>query len=134
MAHEAKEEVEGRGRHTPPAAHARDDRKPKFQCANPDLPTLNFGASAKENKPIEFLQLMGEYMSIHFKPSICFAFWSSPPEFGPEEDEPVMPYEIPAGNPWKIVIAVWGEPAEPRIEPETKGQGEKGADHQAIWP
>jgi hypothetical protein len=96
---------EGRGRHTPPANHARHDREPKFKGVNPDLPTLNFGASAKENKPIEFLQLMGEYMSIHSKPSICFAFWSSPPDFGPEEDEPVIPNEIPAGNPGKIVIA-----------------------------
>jgi hypothetical protein len=85
--------------------HARHDREPKFKGANPYLPTLNFGASAKENKPIEFLQLMGEYMSIHFKPSICFAFWSSPPDFGPKEDEPVIPNEIPAGNPGKIVIA-----------------------------
>ena len=24
---------------------------------------------------------------------------------------------------------LWGEPAEPRIEPETKGQGGKGANH-----
>jgi hypothetical protein len=60
---------EGRGRHTPPANHARHDREPKFKGVNPDLPTLNFGASVKENKPIEFLQLMGEYiLSISSRP------------------------------------------------------------------
>ena len=95
----------GRGRHSPTAGHSRSHREPKFKGSNPELPSLNFGASGKENKPIEFLQTMGEHVAINYKASICFAFWSTPPEYGIEEEEPEMPDDIPAGNIGKVVLA-----------------------------
>ena len=95
----------GRGRDTPPTAQMKSTREPSFKGHNPDLPTLNFGASAKENKPIEFLQLMGEHTAITYKPSICHAFSTIPPTFGDEDEEPVTPVEIPAGNMGKLVLA-----------------------------
>lgn len=95
----------GRGRQSQPSAHARTDREPRFRGNNPELLSLNFGASEKENKPIEFLQTMGEHVAINFKPSICFAFWSTPPEFGDEEKEPDIPADIPAGNLGKAILA-----------------------------
>ena len=95
----------GRGRHSPAASHPKSDREQKFKGHNPELPSLNFGASGKENKPIEFLQTMGEHVAINFKSTICFAFWSTPPEFGTEEEEPETPEEIPAGNLGKAILA-----------------------------
>ena len=95
----------GRGRESPQAATARQDREPRFRGSNPELPSLNFGASIKDNRPIEFLQIMGEHSAIHYKPSICHAFWSTPPQFGIEEEEPEMPDDIPAGNLGKAMLA-----------------------------
>ena len=92
----------GRGRsnqETPPR-----EKEFKFKGSNQDLPTLNFGAPLRENKPIEFLQTMGEYVAIKYKPSICRAFWSTPPEYGDEDEEPVMPTDIPAGNHGKAIL------------------------------
>ena len=83
----------------------KSTREPAFKGHNPELPTLNFGATAKENKPIEFLQLMGEHTAITYKPSICHAFWTIPPTFGDEDEEPVMPEEIPAGNLGKAIMS-----------------------------
>ena len=88
---------QGRGR-TSPEAHAKVDREPKFKGSNPELPSLNFGASLKESRPIEFLQTMGEHAAIHYKPSICRAFWSNPPQYGDEDEEPLLLDDIPAGN------------------------------------
>ena len=93
----------GRGRGPPP--QQRVDREPKFKGSNPELPSLNFGASPKDNKPIEFLQMVGEHTAIKYKQSICFAFWSTPPEFEDEDEEPEMPEEIPAGNIGKAILA-----------------------------
>ena len=95
----------GRGRHTPPAAQTKSTKEPIFRGHDSELPSLNFGASAKENKPIEFLQLMGEHTAISYKPSICHAFWTIPPTFGDEEEEPEMPAEIPAGNMGKAILS-----------------------------
>jgi Zinc knuckle len=95
----------GRGRSFPQAAQAKGFKEPQFKGHNSELPTLNFGASAKENKPIEFLQLMGEHAAIVSKPSICFAYWTTPPAYGDEDEEPEIPAEIPAGNLGKIVLA-----------------------------
>jgi hypothetical protein len=33
-----------------------------------------------------------------------------------------------------LIILLWGEPVKQRIEPKTKGQGGKVANHEAIWP
>ena len=96
----------GRGRQSP-QANARQDREPSFRGSNPELPSLNFGASIKDNKPIEFLQTMGEHSAIHYKPSICNAFWSTPPEYGPEEEEPDLPDDVPAGIPGNAILAVY---------------------------
>ena len=95
----------GRGRHAPPVAQMKSTREPAFKGHNSELPTLNFGASAKENKPIEFLQLMGEHTAIEYKPSICHAFWTIPPTFGDEDEEPGMPEEIPNGNVGKAILS-----------------------------
>ena len=46
---------DGRGKESPQAATARQDREPRFRGSNPELPSLNFGASIKDNRPIEFL-------------------------------------------------------------------------------
>ena len=96
----------GRGRQSP-QANAGQDREPRFRGSNPELPSLNFGASIKDNKPIEFLQTMGEHSAIHYKPSICNAFWSTPPEYGPEEEEPDLPDDVPAGIPGNAILAVY---------------------------
>ena len=95
----------GRGRQSPSTPHPKSDRDQKFRGQNSELPSLNFGASGKENKPIEFLQLMGEHVAINYEPSICFAFWSTPPEYGEEDEEPEMPDDIPAGNLGKAICA-----------------------------
>ena len=92
----------GRGRHTPETTKL--ERDPKFKGSNHELPSLNYGASQKENKPIEFLQTMGEHVAIKYEPSICKAFWSTPPEYGEEDEAPVMPVDIPAGNAGKIIL------------------------------
>ena len=95
----------GRGRQSPAVSHPKSDRDNKFKGHNPELPSLNFGASGKENKPIEFLQAMGEHVAINYKPVICFAFWTIPPEYGTEDEEPDMPDDIPAGNLGKAILA-----------------------------
>ena len=95
----------GQGRQSPPSTNTRVDREPKFRGSNPDLPSLNYGASGKENKPIEFLQTMGEHVAINYKPSICYAFWSTPPAFGTEDEEPELPEDIPTGNQGKAILA-----------------------------
>ena len=96
----------GRGRQSPPSTNPRVDREPRLRGSSSDLPSLNFGASGKENKPIEFLQKpMGEHVAINYKPSICYAIWSTPPEFGDEDEEPVLPDDIPVGNPGKVIMA-----------------------------
>ena len=48
---------------------------------------------------------MDEHVAINYKTSICFAFWSTPPEYGIEEEEPEMSDDIPAGNIGKVVLA-----------------------------
>jgi hypothetical protein len=70
------------------------------------LPSLDFGAPLEENRPIEFLQMMGEHAAINYEPSTCRAFWSNPPEYGEEDEEPVMPADIPAGNIGKAVCRI----------------------------
>jgi hypothetical protein len=79
-----------RGRGSPPRA-----REAKFKKNGPTLPTLNYGAGPKENRPIEFLQLFGEYCAINYNESIALAFRTSPPEFRANESEPEMPDPIP---------------------------------------
>jgi hypothetical protein len=92
-----------RGRGSPPPIKEKQD--PKFKGANPELPTLNYGASAKENRPIEFLREFGEYCAIHYKGCIAPAFWTTPPAYGEEEVEPIMPDPIPNNNMGKAILS-----------------------------
>ena len=95
----------GRGRgSTQPASEALKSET-KFKGVNPDLPYLNYGAAHKENRPIEFLQLFGEYCAINFKAPIAQAFWTSPPVYGEIEIEPIMPDPIPNTNVDKAMLA-----------------------------
>ena len=95
----------GRGRGSPPPAREAPKQEPKFKGSNPDLPYLNYGASFRENRPIEFLQLFGEHCAIHYKSSIAQAFWIAPAEYGEEEEEPTMPDPIPTSNAGKVILA-----------------------------
>jgi hypothetical protein len=95
----------GRGRGSSPLVRGGQKTEAKFKGANPDLPCLNYGASPKENKPIEILLLFGEYCAIKLKPSIAQAFWTSPPEYGEVTPEPVMPDPIPNTNAGKAQLA-----------------------------
>jgi hypothetical protein len=92
----------GRGGRT---QEPRIEREGRFRGTNPDLPSLNYGATPKENRPIEFLQILGEHTAINYKPSICHAFWSAPPEYGEEEEEPEIPLVIPPGNLGKAILS-----------------------------
>ena len=94
----------GRGRQSPSTPHPKSDRDQKFKGQNSEFPSISFGASGKEKKPIEFLQSMGEHVGINYEPSICFAFWSTPPEYGDEDEEPEMSDDIPAGNLGKEIL------------------------------
>ena len=95
----------GRGRGSPPPAREAQKTEAKFKGGNPDLPCLNYGASLKENRPIEFLQLIGEHCAITYKACIAQAFWTSPPAFGAEDEEPVIPEIIPNTNAGKAMLA-----------------------------
>jgi hypothetical protein len=85
----------GIGRGLPPPAREAQKSETKFKEIDPDLPSLSYGASFKENRPIEFLKRLGEHSAIHYKPCIAQAFWTTPPSPGDQEDEPVMPDIIP---------------------------------------
>ena len=65
----------------------------KFKGSKSELPSLNYGAAFKENRPIEFLQLFGEHCAINFKACIAQAFWTTPPQFGVEDEEPDPQYQ-----------------------------------------
>jgi hypothetical protein len=95
----------GRGRGSPPPAREAPAKETKFKGSDPTLPTLNYGAGLKENRPIEFLQLFGEHCAINYNESIALAFWTSPPAFGDEEPEPTMPDPIPKTNAGKVLLA-----------------------------
>ena len=95
----------GRGRGTAPPASDALKSETKFKGSNPDLPYLNYGAAPKENRPIEFLQLIGEYCAVNFKAPIAQAFWTSPPVYGVDEIEPIMPDPIPNTNVGKAMLA-----------------------------
>jgi uncharacterized membrane protein YgcG len=95
----------GRDRGTPQPAKEPPRTEAKFKGSNPDLPSLNYGASVRENRPIEFMQLIGEYCAINYKACIAQAFWTSPPEFGEEEAEPIMPDPIANTNAGKAILA-----------------------------
>lgn len=88
-----------------PISQPKAEKEPKFKGSSADLPCLNFGAPARDNKPIEFLKLVGEHVAKKYKPSLCQAFWSTPPAYGDEEEEPEMPADIPAGNLGKAILA-----------------------------
>jgi Zinc knuckle len=95
----------GRGRGSPPPAREAPAREAKFKGNDPTLPTLNYGAGPKEIRPIEFLQLFGEYCAINYHECIALAFRTSPPAFGDEEPEPEMPDPIPNTNAGKALLA-----------------------------
>ena len=95
----------GRGRGTAPPASDALKSEIKFKGRNDDLPYLNYGAAPKENRPIEFLQLVGEYCAVNYKAQIAQAFWISPPVYGADEIEPIMPDPIPNTNVGKSMLA-----------------------------
>ena len=95
----------GRGRGTAPPASDALKSETKVKGSNPDLPSLNDEATPKENRPIEFLQLIGEYCATNFKAPIAQAFWTSPPVYGVDEIEPIMPDPIPNTNVGKAMLA-----------------------------
>ena len=95
----------GRGRGPTPSPLETTRSEPKFKGVNPLLPSLNYGAVHKENRPIEFLQVFGEHCAINFKRSIAQAFWTSPPSYGEEEAESIMPDPIPNTNVGKAMLA-----------------------------
>ena len=77
----------------------------KFERGGAGLPILDFGGAPKDNKLIEFLQLMGEYVALHYSPQICQAFWSTPPAFGADVLAPVLPDVTPNTNVGKALLA-----------------------------
>ena len=93
----------GRGSNLPTSEVLKPETK--FKGSSPDLPYLNYGAAHKENGPIEFLQLFGEYCAINFKAPIAQAFWASPPVYGVLEIEPTVPNPIPNTNVEKDMLA-----------------------------
>jgi hypothetical protein len=95
----------GRGRGSPPPAREAPEKEAKFKGSDPTLPILNYGAGPKENRPIEFLQLFGEYCAINYNEYIALAFRTSPPAFGDKETEPTMPDPIPNTNAGKALLA-----------------------------
>jgi hypothetical protein len=49
--------------------------------------------------------LVGEYCANNYKAQIAQAFWTSPPVFGADEIEPIMPDPIPNTNVGKAMLA-----------------------------
>ena len=85
----------GRGHHRPIQGRDRHIYAPaggtsKFVGLNPQLPTLDCGSS-KNNKPVEFLRLLGEHCAVTLKASIAEAFLSIPPAFGITAPAPTYP-------------------------------------------
>jgi hypothetical protein len=82
----------GRGHHRPVYNREHIYAPPvgvsKFSGLNAKLPILDFG-NTKNNKPIEFLRLLGEHCPVTFKASISEAFLSVPPAYGTTEEEPI---------------------------------------------
>ena len=97
----------------------------RFTGANLDLPSLNYGAAQKENRPIEFLQLFGKYCAVKYKAIIAQAFWTSPPEFGEDIPGPEIPDPIPNTNVGKIMIAEYTNDRK-----EWKAEIKKTDDHK----
>jgi hypothetical protein len=58
-----------------------------------------------EHRPIEFLREFGEYRAIHYKGCIAPAFWTTPPVYGEEEEESIMPDPIPNNNMGKAILS-----------------------------
>jgi hypothetical protein len=92
----------GRGRGSPPPI--KEKQEPKFKGSHKPR-VANFKPSAKENRPIEFLREFGEYCAIHYKGCIAPAFWTTPPAYGEEEEEPIMPDPIPNNNMGKAILS-----------------------------
>jgi hypothetical protein len=76
-----------------------------FEGGGADLPILDFGGAPEDNKLIEFLQLMGEYVALHYSKQICQAFWSIPLAYGADVLAPVLPDVIPNTNVGKALLA-----------------------------
>ena len=113
------------GRGFPPPARDGLKSETRFTGANPELPSLNYGAAQKENRPIEFLQLFGEHCAIKYKAIIAQAFWTSPPEFGEDVPEPEIPDLIPNTNVGKVMIADYSNDRK-----EWKAKVKKTEDHK----
>ena len=115
--------MKGRG----PNISTKAEKDSKLVGGSADLPTLDFGGALKDNRPIEFLQLMGEYVALHYSPPICQAFWSTPPEFGTEDPVPVLPDVIPNNNVGKAMLAEYNNDHK-----EWKSDLKKYTEHKKV--
>jgi hypothetical protein len=76
---------------------------------------------------MEFLQLMGEHCAINYKAPIAQAFWTSPPAFVDEEEEPVMPDAIPNTNVGEAILAEYTNDKK-----EWKSEAKKLLEHKRF--
>ena len=65
-----------------------------FKGLESATPTLNYGGSHKDNRPIEFLAAIGEHAGVKYKSTIAPAFWNIPPALGSFEQEPIPPIQF----------------------------------------
>ena len=115
--------IKGRG----PNISTKVEKDSKFVGGSADLPTLDFRGAMKDDRPIEFLQLMGEYVALNYLPPICQAFWSTPPAFGTEDPVPVLPNVIPNNNVGKAMLAEYNNDHK-----EWKSDLKKHTEHKKV--
>lgn len=85
----------GRGRSGIPPPHFLSVVKQEtFNGIEIILPVLNYGGPHKDNRPIEFMASVGEYIGVKYKSTIAPAFWNIPPAFDAYETEPIAPMQI----------------------------------------
>jgi hypothetical protein len=93
----------------PPARETREAHKTeaKFKGAIPELPSLNYGASPKDNRPIEFLQLMREHSARTYNDGITKPFGRRLHNLAKKTKNPscTRPYQIQmrAKSLWQIL-------------------------------
>ena len=92
----------GRNRNPPFSQFSRTETK--FRGANDALPALSYGSSKTDN-PILFLEKMGEHVARQYMVGIADIFWTSPPEYGEDREEPTIPEAFAPGNVGKAQLA-----------------------------
>ena len=93
----------GRGRGRPQTHPIPTKITESFKGLESAIPTLNYGGTLKDNRPIEFLASLGEHAGVKYKSTIAPAFWNIPPSFGDYETEPIAPLPI-GGEPTSIIL------------------------------